>query len=192
MPKITRTHLEEIIVSSEFQEILKIIASLKTSKEVELFFRDAFTQNELDRFKNRWTAIKWIRKVIPYRKIAQETGLSLTILQRANEKLNDDFFGWEFLLKKSKGETNDPLQEMFEILASCKKAGEVELFFRDAVTRIEMYQLRKRWMTVKMLDQNIPYRKIAQEVGIAISTVLSISNILRQGSGWKLALRKVK
>ncbi|MBT9174131.1 MAG: Trp operon repressor [Syntrophomonadaceae bacterium] len=193
MPKITRSHLEEIIASSEFQEILEIIASLKTSKEVELFFRDAFTPKELGRFQNRWIAIKWVRKKdVPYREIVQKTGISLATLYHANENLNDDFRGWEFFLQKSKGETDNPLRELFEILSSCKKAKEIELFFRDGVTRLEMYKVRKRWMVVKMLDQNIPYRKIAQEIGIALSTVFSISNTLRQGSGWKLVLQKAK
>jgi len=188
MPQITRAHLEEIIASPDFQEILKIIASFNTAKEIELFFRDAFTEKELQNFQNRWLAIKWVRKPSPYREIV----LSLSLLQHANEKLNDDFYGWEFFLKKSKGETDNPLQELFEILASCKKAEEIELFFRDGVTRLEMYKLRKRWITVKMLNQDITYRKIAQKVELALSTVLSISNTFQKGSGWKLALQKLR
>jgi uncharacterized protein YerC len=192
MPQITRAHLEEIIASPDFQEILKIIASFNTAKEIELFFRDAFTEKELQNFQNRWLAIKWVRKTSPYREIVKKTGLSLSLLQHANEKLNDDFYSWEFFLKKSKGETDNPLQELFEILASCKKAEEIELFFRDGVTRLEMYKLRKRWITVKMLNQDITYRKVAQKVELALSTVLSISNTFQKGSGWKLALQKLR
>jgi len=193
MPKINLVQFHEIIASPDFQEILEIIASLKTSTEVNSFFSAAFSEKEIENFKNRWQAIKWIgQEDMTYREIIEKTGLSSTILQRARNRLLDPSYEWDFFLKKSKGLDAHPLQELFEIIASVNKTKEVEYFFSNALTRSEVYHFKKRWQAVKMIQEEIPYRKISKEVDLSLSTVFSIANSIKEKSGWNLALQKLK
>jgi len=193
MPKITLARFKEIVATPEVQEIFKITVSLKTLKEVEIFFKDLFTEVELHRLINRWLAAKWLRKASPYRQIVQKTGISLTTLLRVNEGMNNYPDEWKFLFQRAEDKTDNPYQELLKLIVSLKTPKGLDLFFTNLVSRLEMYKLRKRWMAVKMLDQNIPYRQISREVNLSLSTVLSIAQRLHQGGGgWKLALRKIQ
>ncbi len=192
MPKINLIQFHKIIASPDFQEILEIITSFENKEEVSTFFKTAFSEKEIENFKNRWQAIKWIgQENLTYREIIKRTGLSSTILQRARNRLFDPSYEWNFFLKKTKGLDAEPLQELFEILSSINNRKEIEFFFSNALTRIEVHQFLKRWQVVKMLNEEIPYRTISQETDVAISTILSISKSLKEKSGWNLALEKL-
>ncbi len=192
MPKINLTQFHEIIATPDFQEILEIIASFETKEEVSSFFKAAFSEKEIENFKNRWQAVKWIgQEDLTYREIIKRTGLSSTILQRASNRLFDPNYEWNFFLEKSKGLDVEPLQELFEILSSINNRKEIEFFFSNALTRTEVHHFSKRWQVVKMINDEIPYRTISKETGVALSTILSLSKSLKEKSGWNLALESL-
>ncbi len=192
MPKINLVQFHEILASPDFQEILEIIASFESKEEVASFFKAAFSEKEIENFKNRWQAVKWIgQKDMTYREIIKRTGLSSTILQRARNRLLNPRYEWDFFIERSKELDVDPLQELFEILSSVNNKKEMEYFFSNAVTRTEVHQFLKRWQVIKMLHEGIPYRTISKETDVAISTILSLSKSLKEKSGWNLALENL-
>ncbi len=192
MPKINLIQFHEIIASPDFQEILEIITSFENKEEVSYFFEAAFSEKEIENFKNRWQAVKWIgQEDLTYREIIKRTGLSSTILQRARNRLFDPSYEWDFFLKKSKGLNVDPLQELFEILSLINNKKEIEFFFSNALTRTEVYHFSKRWQVVKMIRDEIPYRTISKETDVALSTVHLIAKSLKENTGWNLALENL-
>ncbi len=192
MPKINLTQFHEIIATPDFQEILEIIASFEVKEDVSSFFQAAFSEKEIENFKNRWQAVKWIgQENMTYREIIKQTGLSSTILQRARNRLFDPNYEWDFFLKKSKGLNAEPLQELFEILSSVNSKKEIEFFFSNALTRTEVFHFNKRWQVVKMIKDEIPYRTISKETDVALSTIHLIAKSLKENTGWSLALEKL-
>ncbi len=192
MPKINLIQFHEIIASPDFQEILEIISSFENKEELLTFFRAAFSEKEIENFKNRWQAVKWIgQEDLTYREIIKRTGLSSTILQRARSRILNPRYEWDFFLKKSKGLDIDPLQELFEILSSITDKKEIEFFFSNALTTTEVFHFNKRWQVVKMIKDEIPYRTISKETGVALSTIHLIAKSLKENTGWNLALEKL-
>lgn len=85
------------------------------------------------------------------------------------------------------------VEEFFQAVLVLETVEECKKFFRDSLTLQEIQRLAKRWQVVKMLDKEIPYREIAETLGISTSTVTRVSYWFHHGQGgWRLVLEKIK
>ena len=76
------------------------IASLDGTKEMEKFFRDLCTPEELKTMTERWTIAKMLNDGISYRKISQSLGSSTTTVSRVAAWLNNGEGGYLIALNK--------------------------------------------------------------------------------------------
>ena len=86
-------------------------------------------------------------------------------------------------------ETEDLLQALTR-LETTEEAG---AFLRDLCTRREVTEMSHRWHIVRLLDQGIPYREIAERSGASTATVTRVAQWLNHGmGGYRLVLERVK
>lgn len=74
--------------------------SLKTESEMMNFLRDLCTLEELEEMSRRWEAVHLLEKGLPYREIAEKTGLSTTTVTRISLWLRNGEGGYQTALKK--------------------------------------------------------------------------------------------
>jgi TrpR-related protein YerC/YecD len=58
------------------------LAALKTPEEVRAFLRDLCTPAELQAMADRWAVVGPLKRALPYRKIHELTGVSVTTIGR--------------------------------------------------------------------------------------------------------------
>ena len=73
--------------------------------------------------------------------------------------------------------------DLFTVILSLKTVDEAADFFRDLCTRRELEEMSRRWKVVRMLAEEIPYRRIATETGVSTATITRINQWLRHGRG---------
>ena len=84
---------------------------------------------------------------------------------------------------------NPDTAALFEVVLTLETQEEAAAFFRDLCTRRELNDLSQRWAVVRLLDQGIPYREIAEQTGASTATVTRINEWLRHGAGgYRMAL----
>lgn len=86
--------------SSKLKKLVRVIASLKSEKDLEDFLRDLCTLEELEEFGNRFEAVGMLVAGLSYREIAKETGLSTTTVTRIAHWLHHGEGGYAKALKK--------------------------------------------------------------------------------------------
>lgn len=83
--------------------------------------------------------------------------------------------------------------ELFKAILKLKTVEEAEKFFRDLCTLQELYEMSKRWQAVKMIEQGIPIREIADKLEISTTTVARVAHWLHHGEGgYRLVLGRIK
>jgi len=81
--------------------------------------------------------------------------------------------------------------ELFKTISKLKTVEEVEKFFRDLCTLQEIYEFGKRWQAVKMIEQGIVFREIAEKLEMSTTTVARVAHWLNHGEGgYRLALER--
>ncbi len=89
--------------------------------------------------------------------------------------------------------TSKKTDELFKAVLSLKNIEECEKFFRDILTLEEIREIAARWHVVKMIDEGVSYREIADKTKISTSTITRVANWLHHGmGGYKLALKRLK
>ncbi|HSJ34666.1 MAG TPA: YerC/YecD family TrpR-related protein [Acidimicrobiia bacterium] len=82
---------------------------------------------------------------------------------------------------------------LFEAVLALNDIEEAAAFFRDLCTRRELSDLSHRWAVVRVLDQGIPYREIADLTGASTATITRINQWLQHGAGgYQLILDRLK
>lgn len=82
---------------------------------------------------------------------------------------------------------------LFEAVLALEDGEEAAAFFRDLCTRRELSDLSHRWAVVRLLDQGIPYREIAEVTGASTATITRINQWLQHGAGgYRLILERFK
>ena len=76
------------------------ITSLKSVDECRAFFKDLCTPAELQALVDRWQVVEYLREGLPYRKIHDLTGVSVTTIGRVARFLSDGFGGYETALDR--------------------------------------------------------------------------------------------
>jgi TrpR-related protein YerC/YecD len=88
---------KESIRQQELAEeaLFKAIAALTDIGEVRIFFKDLCTPAELQALTDRWQVVKYLQKKLPYRKIHNLTGVSVTTIGRVARSLADGTGGYQ-------------------------------------------------------------------------------------------------
>lgn len=86
----------------EFKNLATAFASLTDPKDVQNFLRDLCTLEELEEMSKRWAAVRLLEAEMPYRLIAEKTGLSTTTVTRIAHWLNNGEGGYQAALQKNK------------------------------------------------------------------------------------------
>jgi len=83
--------------------------------------------------------------------------------------------------------------ELFKVILKLKTIEELEKFFRDLCTLQEINEMSKRWQAVKMINQGLPFREIAEKLEMSTTTVARVAHWLHHGEGgYRLALERTK
>lgn len=72
---------------------------------------------------------------------------------------------------------------LLEALLSLETTEEAASFLRDLCTRNELADLSHRWAVARLLDQGLPYRRIADATGASTATITRINQWLQHGTG---------
>ena len=83
--------------------LFRAIISLETTAECRDFFRDLCTPAELQALVDRWHVVELLQKGLPYRRIHDLTGVSVTTIGRVARFLTDGFGGYRTALERSSG-----------------------------------------------------------------------------------------
>lgn len=71
------------------KNIIQILNKLETEKEIEKFFDEIFTKNELDTFSKRWRIMELLAQGATQRDIASKLNVSLCKVTRGAKILKD-------------------------------------------------------------------------------------------------------
>ncbi len=77
------------------QALFAALVSLQDSYEVRCFFEDLCTPAELQALVDRWQVVEFLQKDLPYRKIHDITGVSVTTIGRVARCLTDGSGGYQ-------------------------------------------------------------------------------------------------
>lgn len=81
--------------------LFEAIISLKTSDECRNFFKDLCTPAELQALVDRWQVVEYLEQGLPYRKIHDLTGVSVTTIGRVARFLSDGFGGYQTAIQRT-------------------------------------------------------------------------------------------
>jgi TrpR-related protein YerC/YecD len=82
------------------QGLYRAILSLESEAECERFFADLCTPAELEALVDRWSVVKYLQDGLPYRKIHEITGVSVTTIGRVARFLTSGNGGYQTALKR--------------------------------------------------------------------------------------------
>ena len=85
--------------------LFRAIISLESTAECRDFFRDLCTPAELQALVDRWHVVELLQKGLPYRRIHDLTGVSVTTIGRVARFLTDGFGGYQTALERSSGQS---------------------------------------------------------------------------------------
>ncbi len=82
--------------------LFEAIISLRTEDECRNFFKDLCTPAELQALVDRWQVVEYLEQDLPYRKIHDLTGVSVTTIGRVARFLSDGFGGYRTAIDRTR------------------------------------------------------------------------------------------
>jgi TrpR-related protein YerC/YecD len=82
------------------REMFDAILCLRTEKECRDFFTDLCTPAELEALVDRWSVVGYLNQGLPYRKIHELTGVSVTTIGRVARFLTSGNGGYRTVLER--------------------------------------------------------------------------------------------
>lgn len=82
--------------------LFETIISLRTAAECRNFFKDLCTPAELQALVDRWQVVEYLQQDLPYRKIHDLTGVSVTTIGRVARFLSDGFGGYRTAIERTR------------------------------------------------------------------------------------------
>ncbi len=76
--------------------------------------------------------------------------------------------------------TNNKLREIASALAASEDREQIESFLKSILTRNEIDEISARWELVKLLDEGMSQRKIADRLGISLCKITRGSRELKK------------
>ncbi|MDF1596473.1 MAG: YerC/YecD family TrpR-related protein [Acidimicrobiia bacterium] len=87
---------------------------------------------------------------------------------------------------------NPDTEALFEAVLTLEDTDEVARFFRDLLTFNELTELGQRWAIVRKLEDGVPYRQIAEDMGVSTATITRVNQWRQHGmSGYRLVLDRL-
>jgi TrpR-related protein YerC/YecD len=81
-------------------------------------------------------------------------------------------------------------QSLYQTLSLLNDPDLVRRFLIDLCTPAELQAMVDRWRVVPLLQQNIPYRDIAKQTGVSVTTITRVARALNHGeNGYQDALK---
>ena len=77
------------------------VISLKIADECRNFFKDLCTPAELQALVDRWQVVEYLEQGLPYRRIHDLTGVSVTTIGRVARFLTDGFGGYRIAIDRT-------------------------------------------------------------------------------------------
>ncbi len=77
------------------------VISLETTEECRNFLKDLCTPAELQALVDRWQVVAYLEQGLPYRKIHDLTGVSVTTIGRVARFLSDGFGGYRTAINRT-------------------------------------------------------------------------------------------
>jgi TrpR-related protein YerC/YecD len=81
-------------------EFYAAVLGLATAAEVSAFFADLCTPAELEALLDRWSVVGYLEQGLPYRRIHELTGVSVTTIGRVARFLTGGSGGYRAALKR--------------------------------------------------------------------------------------------
>jgi TrpR-related protein YerC/YecD len=75
------------------------------------------------------------------------------------------------------------VEDLIETIATIGDRKLTDQFLRDLCTRTELTAMAQRWEVAQLVDQGVPYSKIATRTGASTATVTRVAQWLRHGEG---------
>lgn len=82
-------------------ELFDAVNSLTSVGECRDFFKDLCTPAELQALVDRWQVVRYLHQDLPYRKIHDLTGVSVTTIGRVARFLTDGFGGYQIAIERT-------------------------------------------------------------------------------------------
>ena len=82
--------------------LFRAVISLQDTAECRNFFKDLCTPAELQALVDRWQVVGLLQQELPYRRIHDMTGVSVTTIGRVARFLSDGFGGYEAAIEHGK------------------------------------------------------------------------------------------
>ncbi len=83
-------------------------------------------------------------------------------------------------------------KSLFSAILRLQNQDECKRFFRDLMTVNELKEITDRWEAVQLIDQEVPYRTIAEKTSMSTATVSRIAHWLHHGrGGYRLILDRM-
>ena len=83
------------------EALFRAIVSLRDTAECGNFLRDLCTPAELQALVDRWHVVELLQQGLPYRRIHDLTGVSVTTIGRVARFLTDGFGGYQAALDRT-------------------------------------------------------------------------------------------
>ena len=80
--------------------LFRAIICLESVEECRSFFKDLCTPAELQALVDRWQVVEYLEQGLPYRKIHDLTGVSVTTIGRVARFLSDGFGGYQTAIRR--------------------------------------------------------------------------------------------
>ena len=81
--------------------LFEAVISLESVDECRNFFKDLCTPAELQALMDRWQVVEYLEQGLPYRKIHDLTGVSVTTIGRVARFLTDGFGGYQVAIERT-------------------------------------------------------------------------------------------
>jgi TrpR-related protein YerC/YecD len=82
--------------------LFEAVISLRNRSECRNFFKDLCTPAELQALVDRWQVVEYLEQELPYRKIHDLTGVSVTTIGRVARFLSDGFGGYRTAIERTR------------------------------------------------------------------------------------------
>ena len=82
--------------------LFEAVISLRSVDECRSFFKDLCTPAVLQALVDRWQVVELLQQELPYRKIHDLTGVSVTTIGRVARFLTDGFGGYQVAIERKR------------------------------------------------------------------------------------------
>jgi TrpR-related protein YerC/YecD len=82
------------------EDLFEALAALQDTRELRRFFEDLCTPAELQALVDRWQVVEYLQQDLPYRKIHDLTGVSVTTIGRVARCLSDGSGGYQTAIER--------------------------------------------------------------------------------------------